>query len=138
SGWSVSSITSWQSGNPFSILSKRGTLLRAQRSTQNTASSLLTKSQLDDLLQFRMTSNGPFIVPASESPTPQSVFNPGPGEIGSLQRRWFSGPWQFNLDLALLNTIMIESQSIELRGEALNVLNHPTWFVDDQDINSAS
>src|SRR5262249_20269000 len=144
SGWTVSGITTWQSGNPFSVLSRRGTLLRAQRSSQNTAVSNLTKAQLDDALHFRMTENGPFIVPASAigadgrgvSADGSSAFsgpiffNPGPGEIGSLQRRWFSGPWSFNLDLALLKKFQVrDTHSLELRIEALNALNHPTWYV---------
>jgi hypothetical protein len=153
SGWAVSGIAKWQSGNPFSILSKRGTLLRAQRSSQNTAVSGLTKQQLDEALQFRMTGNGPYIVPASAigsdgrgvsadgSPAfaGQLFSNPAPGEIGGLQRRWFSGPWNFTFDLALLKKIPInEIHSVELRMEALNVLNHPTWYVPDQDINAVT
>ena len=31
-----------------------------------------------------------------------------------------------------------EGQALELRMEALNVLNHPTWFVPDQDINTTT
>jgi hypothetical protein len=153
SGWAASGIMRWQSGNPFSILSRRATLLRAFRSSQNTASSNLDKDQLDELLKFRMTANGPFIVAASAigpdgravstDTTPpfsgQAFFNPAPGEIGGLQRRWFSGPWNFDLNMALLKNISIrEGQSLELRMEALNVLNHPTWFVPDQDINTTT
>jgi hypothetical protein len=152
-GWAVSGIMTWQSGNPFSIVSKRGTLIRAQRSTQNTASSTLTKEQLDQILQFRMTNNGPFIVAASAigndgrgvAPDGSAAFsgqafsNPNPGEIGGLQRRWFSGPWRFDFDLGVLKKIQLrERHSVEFRLEALNALNHPTWFVPDQDINSVS
>jgi hypothetical protein len=152
-GWSVSSIMRWQSGNPFSVLSRRGTLIRSQRSSQNTASSALTKDQLDSLLKFRMSSSGPFIAAGSiigtdgrgVSPNENIAFNgqafsnPGPGEIGALQRRWFSGPSNFNFDLGIMKRTRVrENQSVELRMEALNVLNHPTWVVDDQDINSTS
>jgi hypothetical protein len=152
-GWSVSSVVRWQSGNPFSVVSKRGTLIRSQRSTQNTASSTMTKDELDDLLEFRMTDRGPFIaaesiigpdgrgVGADENIAfgGQAFFNPAPGEIGTLQRRWFSGPSSFNFDFGLTKrTLIYEGQSIDLRMEALNVLNHPTWFVDDQDVNSFS
>src|SRR5262249_53454822 len=153
SGWTVSGIMSWESGAPFSILSSRGTLLRSFRSSQNTAVSILNKDELDDLLRFRMTPSGPFIAAASSigsaggavSPdgaapfTGQVFFNPAPGDIGALQRRWFSGPWSFNIDAALLKKISVgEGKTIELRGEALNVLNHPTWSVGDQDVNSTN
>ena len=153
SGWTVSGIMSWQSGNPFSILSRRGTLIRAQRSTQNTASSTLSKDQLDSLLQFRMTNKGPYIIapsaigsdgrgvaPDGSAPfAGQAFLNPNPGEIGQLQRRWFSGPWKFDLDLAVIKKFQLhETHSLEFRVEALNALNHPTWDVPDQEINSVS
>ncbi|HYR91195.1 MAG TPA: TonB-dependent receptor [Terriglobia bacterium] len=153
SGWTVSGVTSWQSGNPFSILSRRGTLIRAQRSSQNTAASGLSKEQLDKILGLRMTPDGPFIIAGSAigsdgrgvatdgSPAfaGQAFLNPNPGEIGGLQRRWFSGPWSFNLDLAVLKRFeLYETHSLEFRFEALNALNHPTWYVPDQDINSAT
>jgi hypothetical protein len=152
-GWSLSGVFRMQSGSPFSVLAKRGTLIRSQRSAQNTASSALRKSQLDELLQFRMTDRGPYIADASiiaadgrgvstDENIPfsgQAFINPSPGELGSLQRRWFSGPWNVNFDLGLMKrTTIREGQSLELRMEALNVLNHPTWVVDDQDINSTS
>jgi len=110
-------------------------------------------SQLDELLQFRMSDNGPFFVAASavgsdgrgvapdgQSPfSGQAFFHPPSGEIGSLQRRLFSGPWTFNLDFALLKQMRIaERQTLEFRAEALNVFNHPTWIVGDQDISSVS
>jgi hypothetical protein len=152
-GWSVSGKMAWHSGYPFSILSGRGTLLRDYRSNENTADSPLSKDQLDGLLQFRMTDAGPYIVAASaigsdgravasdDQPAfkGQAFYHPDPGEIGGLQQRWFSGPWIFGLDFALLKNIRIhEEQSLEFRVESLNVLNHPTWFVSDQNIDSYS
>ena len=140
-----------RSGNPYSILSKRGTLLRSWRSSNNTARSILSTGQLDHFLQFRMTGDGPYIVTSSAigsdgrgvSPDEhipfegQVFFNPAPGEIGSLQQRRFSGPWYFNLDLALLRKVNIsDRQSLEFRVESSNIMNHPNWIVDDQDINS--
>jgi len=152
-GWAMSGVLTWQSGTPFSILSKRGTLTAGYRSGENTAAPNLTKAQLDELLQFRMSDNGPFFVAASavgsdgrgvapdgQSPfSGQAFFHPPSGEIGSLQRRLFSGPWTFNLDFALLKQMRIaERQTLEFRAEALNVFNHPTWIVGDQDISSVS
>src|SRR5437899_4925037 len=65
SGWTMGSLMIWQSGTPYSILSARDTLNRSGRSTNNTANTALNKSQLDDLLQFRMTGTGPVVVPGS-------------------------------------------------------------------------
>jgi hypothetical protein len=152
-GWELSGIAGYQSGNPFSILSKRGTLLRAYRSGENTAATYLDKAGLDDILQLRMAGSGPYIVAASaigsdgrgvaaDGQPPfqgQAFSHPQPGEIGATQRRWFSGPWAFSLDLTLLKTIRIgESQSVELRVESFNIFNHPNWLVQDQDVSSTS
>ena len=67
----------------------------------------------------------------------QVFFNPGAGEIGSLQRRMFSGPWTFDMDAALMKATRItERQSIDFKMDAGSVLNHPTFFVTDLNINS--
>jgi hypothetical protein len=151
SGWTMGSLMVWQSGTPYSILSGRDTLNRTGRSANNTANTTLDKSQLDDLLQFRMTGSGPMIVansaiasdgravaPDGAVPFSGQVFsNPGAGTIGALQRRMFSGPWDFNMDLALIKKTQItERQSVELRMDAQNIFNHASFFVGDQSINS--
>jgi hypothetical protein len=100
-----------------------------------------------------MTGNGPyFINPASIGPDGRAVapdgtapyggqvfFNPGPGTIGTLQRRMFNGPWTFDMDAGMQKlTHITEKQTIEFRMEAGNVFNHPTFFVGDQNINSTT
>ena len=152
SGWSVSGFLTSQSGTPFSILSERGTLNRAARSSgTNTAIALASKPELDKLLQLRMTGIGPYFVAASaigpdgravapDGSAPfqgQVFFHPGPGTLGTLQRRMFSGPWASNLDFGIQKrTRITETQSVEIRMESTNIFNHPTWFVGDQNIDS--
>ncbi|MGH9629019.1 MAG: hypothetical protein ACRD7E_11900, partial [Bryobacteraceae bacterium] len=120
-GWTVGGMMTWQSGMPFSVLSRRATLNRGGlRSNQNTANTNLTKSELDELFEFRMTGDGPFLVaesarsprdgsavaPDGADPFPgQAFFHPEPGTLGGLQRRMFSGPWVFNLDASLIKRI---------------------------------
>ena len=152
-GWSVSGIATWQSGSPFSVVSGRGTLNRSggTRSDNNMATTTLNKAQLDDLLQFRMTGDGPYFMAASaigkdgrgvasdrEAPFQGQVFyHPDPGTVGALQRRMFSGPWTFNLDFGIQKrTRITEKQSVELRMESTNVLNHASFYVGDQSIGS--
>ncbi|MFB3828520.1 MAG: carboxypeptidase regulatory-like domain-containing protein [Bryobacteraceae bacterium] len=154
-GWTLSGMMTWQSGTPFSILSARGTLNRTGygRSDLNTASTTLNKAQLDDLLSFRMTGGGPYFVApsaiggdgravAADGQAPfsgQVFFHPGPGALGGLQRRMFSGPWGFQADLGVLKSTRIaERHSLELRMEAANAFNHPTFVVWDQRISSAN
>ena len=143
-GWTLSSILTWQSGAPLSILSGRGTLNRTGRSFKNTASTSLTKGELDQIIGLRMTGDGPFFIDASaisprdnsgvaadgEDPFPgQIFFHPGPGELGSLQQRLFSGPSTLAFDLALDRTIAFKEQhSILLGVKIANALNHPSFF----------
>jgi hypothetical protein len=153
-GWIFGSIMIWQSGAPFSILSGYGTLNRASRSYYNTADTSLTMAQLAGVVKYQMTGNGPMIVASSAinpadgtgvsapGATPfqgQVFFNPGAGDVGVLQRRLFSGPWTFNIDMSLKKTVPIkESQRIELRMDAFNALNHATFWSGDQSINSTT
>jgi len=155
-GWVISGNLTWQSGAPFSILSGRGTLNRASgsRSVYNTADTALTKAQLDRIVKFQMTGNGPFIVAPSAinrsngtgvnndgSPAfaGQVFFNPPAGTLGVLQRRLFDGPWYFGLDASVLKTIAIrEQQRLELRMDAFNLPNHPSFYAGDQNINSTT
>ncbi len=153
-GWSLGGIWTWQSGAPFSILSGYGTLNRSDgyRSFYNTADTSLTMPQLNNIVKFQMTGNGPYIVsqsainPADGSGTNavgtaaytgQVFTNPGAGTLGTLQRRVFSGPSSFDLDMSLQRNFKItERQSLELRMEGVNVLNHPSFYAGDQSINS--
>ena len=150
-GWTLGSVMVWQSGAPFSILSGRGTLNREARSYYNTADTSLNLSQLNNVVKFQMTGNGPLIVSPSAVNTNgtgvnadggpafkgQIFFNPDPGTVGALQRRLFSGPWTFDIDMSLLKNVKItERQTVQLRMDAFNTLNHATFYSGDQNINS--
>jgi len=153
-GWTFGSTMVWQSGAPFSILSGRGTLNREARSYYNTADTSLTMSQLDNVVKFQMTGNGPMIVSPSAinqsdgtgvnadgSPAfnGQVFYNPAAGTLGVLQRRLFSGPWTFDIDMSLLKTVQItEHHNVELRMDAFNALNHATFWSGDQNINTTT
>jgi len=152
-GWTTSGNLSWQSGNPFSLVSGFGTLLPEASSGENMANTALTRPQLENILQFQMTGNGPYIVPqsvigsdgravaATGQPefTGQIVTNPTAGMLGELQRRQFTGPSVFDMDAALFkNTKITERFTVELRMEALNVFNHAAFavFSNNTTINS--
>jgi hypothetical protein len=99
-----------------------------------------------------MTPNGPYMINQSainkvdgsgvnapgETPFTGQVFsNPNAGSISTLQRRMFSGPWGFYLDAALQKTVpIVEGQSLEIRIQGQNILNHPVFYPGDQNINS--
>lgn len=154
-GWVATGVMTWQSGFPYSVLSNRATLNRTARSTdRNTAVTLLGKSDLDSqVFGLRFAGDGVWQVNQSvKGPDGRAVgtdgaapfngqvfFNPGPGTVGGLQRRMFSGPFTFGLDMGVLKRFMItEKHMLEFRGEAYNMPNHPTFSFGDADINSAT
>src|SRR6185437_6224283 len=156
-GWRVSSVLVWQSGAPFTFFSARGTINRAGRSGNETALTALSRSQLRDAihLSFPTTSVGPLLIDPSFigankrgagpdgltcSPVVANGFcNPQPGQLGNLSRNEFNGPKFFDADLSILKSIPIrESMSLQLRGDAFNVFNHPSFQFKDQNINSGT
>ena len=153
-GWSVSGLWTYQSGLPFSITTGSGTAARTTLSrTGDLASTFVTKSQLDNIVSFRMTPTGPYFVSASaigsdgrgvapDGSAPfngQVFFNPAAGTLGGLQQRMFSGPWDFDIDFGVQKTTKItERHSIELRMESSNILNHPAFSSPQNSINSTT
>jgi hypothetical protein len=153
-GWTLGAVWVWQSGAPFSILSSYATLNRAARSYYNGADTTVGGSQLKQIVHFQMTGDGPVMIarsainpadgsgvsaPGDPNFTGQIFSNPGPGTLGELQRRMFSGPWFFNLDASLTKNVKItERDSLVLRMEAFNALNHPSFWAGDQNINSTT
>jgi hypothetical protein len=156
-GWTVGAVMDWQSGAPFSITSGYGTLNRASggRSYYNDADTNLAGAALFHAVQFHMTGSGPMMVPLSavnpadgtgaisgidETPFAGEIFfNPSAGNLGTLQRRMFDGPWTFDLDMTLLKEIKFSDRhSVELRMMAINALNHATFWSGDQNINSST
>jgi hypothetical protein len=138
-GWSLSGILTVQSGNPFSILSGYATV-DTVTAALNTADATVSGSQLNQLFGVTQYQGRPyFIQPGDVSSKSPDFTNPTAGRLGFLQQREFTGPWVSDLDLGLQKTIVIrESQRIEIRGEALNVLNHASWLIGNQYINAIS
>jgi hypothetical protein len=146
-GWNVSGIFTSESGTVFSILSGRGTFNRAGRSGLNTVNTSLNRDQLNAVTGFFMTGNGPYFVSpsvinsdgrgaATDGSAPfqgQVFFNPDPGAIGTLNRRSFSGPWNTAFDMAASKSFrLFEHHIVQLRAEAFNVFNHPTFYAGNE------
>ena len=155
-GFSTSGIVTWSSGSPFSFFSGRATLNRAGslRSANNTADTTLTAGQINDLLGLRFTGNGvTYIANSAINPddgrgvapdgspafSGQVFSNPTAGNVGTLSKDVFNGPSWFSFDAGVQKTTKVnERLSVEIRAEAINVLNHPTFFIGDQNINDTT
>jgi hypothetical protein len=162
--WQVSSIVTWQSGSPMSIYSGRATFNRAGRSNCgdpigcNTAVSTMTAEQIQKLIGVYKQPNGQiyWIDPkyidtltgrgvgtdnAGNTATfaNQIFFNPTAGDVGNLEVLRFEGPSALRIDAALSKRFKIYGRStFEFKAEAFNVINHPSFFLGDRDINSAT
>jgi hypothetical protein len=157
SGWNTASIFTWQSGAPFSILSTRGTINRAgTRSVANTAVATQSHGAISGQLGVFPQANGvvyiinpKLINPNGTGAAPDALScsplvsggfcNPQPGERGNLQVGAFSGPAYFDWDLSVGKDFhLTERLKLNYRAQAFNVLNHPTFFAGDQNINNST
>lgn len=155
-GWQTASVFTWQSGNPFSILSQWPSFNRGgSRSARDTAIATLTHGQISGDLGVFVQPGGTVygINPKLSSPDGSGVpsqpqlscmpavtggfCNPQPGEVGNLQLDAFNGPTYFDWDMSARKDFAVtERMKLTFRTEAFNVLNHPVFFMGDQNINS--
>lgn len=150
-GWGMSGFVVIQSGNPLSILSARGTLNRAARSGQNTVDVAENLGQLKALTGTFKTGNGVYwmnpnniasntqgVSPDGSAPfSGQVFFDPQPGSVGNLQRRSLDGPWNKDFNFSLLKEISFtERHKLEFHADMFNILNHPNFYITDQNVNN--
>ncbi|MCI0541492.1 MAG: carboxypeptidase-like regulatory domain-containing protein [Verrucomicrobiales bacterium] len=142
-GWQVGGIWRWRSGEPITILSGRGTLNRAARSTaKNSAVPLnISPNQVCDLVKVRRTTQGVLFLPeqfvvrstgTQTSGANLSEFaNPGPGEIGPQGLvNGCSGAPSFRVDMNLVKrTSITERLNFEFRAEFFNILNNVNFNI---------
>jgi len=155
SGWQMAGIFNRQSGEPFSVCSGLGTFNRQnnlQSNQCNTVNTSLDMSQLRDAFQFRMSGSGPYMFTsaalnssgqatvAGAAPFSGQIFTmPAAGTIGTLGKRIFDGPWDTSFDFGLSKETKInERHSIQLRMDASNILNHPSFVIGDQTATSTT
>ncbi|HSR69489.1 MAG TPA: TonB-dependent receptor [Acidobacteriota bacterium] len=129
SGWQINSIFNWRSGDPFGIMSNRGTLNRAGRSNgRNTASSNLDNSAIRDLIGVSNGPSGPIFIDPSLGGT--TFTHPAPGQLGNLETLAFNGPNNFNWDFGIIKrTHVTEDVNVEFRAEFFNFTNHTNFGI---------
>ena len=129
-GWSIAGTVIAQSGAPFSLLSGLGTFASIADSAENTVATSLTAAQIR---QFFGIQKGPGGIVSYVNAPAGAFAEPAPGALGTLQRRMFTGPGAFNLNLGLRKTVPLTDRlRADLRAESINVLNNVNWLVGDQ------
>ncbi len=126
-GWEISSVLTYQTGQPFSL-----TILDNHNGSgefferPDVVGDAYTGTSTPD--NFINTSA--FAVPCTlnGSGTGASACIPGTQHFGSLGRNALTGPGYFNLDVSLAKNFRVtERSSLQFRAEAYNVPNHPNF-----------
>lgn len=147
SGWQISGIVKYSSGDPLSLLSGRGTYNRDDRSASNTVDVAggLDRDAIQALTGIRNTANGIFFIdpnlaPGSTANPSQVIFlNPQSGTIGSQGLSTIFGPTFFNFDFSTLKrTRITENINVEFRAEIFNAFNTVNFDNPVTSINSAN
>jgi hypothetical protein len=152
-GFNIGAIVSWSTGVPFHVASGRTTFNNA---TANNGAQLtgITFEEFKKNIGLFKTPAGLFFVnpnllnitinPATGKAT-SSVLKPGlmsapaPGTFGDFPVNSLNGPSYFNFDLAVTKRFRIaETVSFELKGTAINVLNHPNFIYGTLNFDSTS
>lgn len=147
SGWQIGGIMRYNSGDPLSLLSGRGTFNRDDRSALNSVNVVgnLSREALQNLASVKTTASGvvyldPSLAPGTSSDTSKVIFlNPDAGTTGSLGLSSIFGPRYWNFDFSTLKrTRITENTNLEFRAEIFNLLNTVNFDNPVTNINSAN
>jgi hypothetical protein len=122
-GFNVAGVMRRYSGRPFTVFSGAGTLSQV----------VFTPASCSDCtpdLGSVVLENGRnvFFTPEQRA----KFFVPAAGEFSNVGRNFFNGPSFFNLDMTVGKKFRFsESQDLEIRVEAQNVTNTPSFAVPD-------
>jgi hypothetical protein len=124
SGWALSGITRFTSGLPVTLLNNNDTSLLGTIPNGINNNGVDTPQWSGKSLSINRN-------PRRNTPVFDStqLTLPALGTLGNARRRFFSGPGIENLDATLSRTIaMHRGQSLEMRIDAFNLLNHAQFF----------
>jgi len=120
-GWELAGVFTWQTGRPFTVYSGNYQYSNIVQTPANcTGCSRTMGRPYDD------TTTGLkwFFDEADRA----KFSTPAPGEFGNVGRNYFIGPSGLNLNMTLAKRVRtVGNQSLEVRLEATNVTNTPTF-----------
>ncbi|HEU5235875.1 MAG TPA: hypothetical protein VFU37_01970, partial [Pyrinomonadaceae bacterium] len=144
-GWTLNTIYTYQSGEPFAVRSGSFTANgnhQSRASVQNFVQAKLQEipgSSLVGPVVFKPVATNPVTgAPLACGVDPSQAFcMPAPGANGA-GRNIFTAPSYWNLDLGLIKTFPINEQwKLQFRMEMFNALNHPN-FDNPRDASTGS
>ena len=162
SGWTVSGITTAQSGQPLTFTDPNGAgaygfvTSGAEMCPGFTYGQILTSgstvSRLNNYFNLAAladtsvtkgsTSCALPIVGAFPSPGPGLPASPGATGFGNIAQNILAGPGQFNWDVSLLKQTRVggirENAILEFRAQAFNTFNHPQFGQPNTTVTSSA
>jgi len=152
-GFSVGAIVTWATGVPFHVSSGRTTF---NSTTDNNGAQLtgITFEEFKKNVGLFKTPTGVFFVnpnllnitlsPITGQATaatlkPGLMSAPAPGTFGDFPINSLNGPSYFNFDLSVTKRFRItETIRFELKGTAINILNHPNFVYGTVNFDSTA
>ncbi|MDX2269190.1 MAG: carboxypeptidase regulatory-like domain-containing protein [Bryobacter sp.] len=128
--WQVTGALTLTSGRPFTVYSGFNQFSNVISATANCT----------DCGSFGTTQDRPDGIKWFFDPSEVAAFsNPSAGSIGSSGRNRFYGPRFFNMDFTLMKRIPISERfRVELRADAINVTNTPSFGFPTANLSSAT
>lgn len=118
-GWELSSIVTWQSGNPFTI----------ESAESNNSGSNQYADRADRVSGQSLNAHqGPKSQWLSKYFNTAAFTNNAVGTFGDSGKNIMFGPHYFTSDASIMkNWTLLEGMKLQFRWEAFNALNHPTF-----------
>ena len=147
-GWTVNSIFTYQSGEPFSVRSgsftananhqsRAGVPVFTQAQLQLVPGSTLVGPAVFTAVPLNSATTQPYTCGLNASVNLLNFCLPSPGQNGA-GRNIFTAPHYWDLDLGLIKTFPInEKWKLQFRMEMFNALNHPN-FDNPRDASTGS
>jgi len=130
-GWSVSGITVYQKGLPFSVTDSTsggifGTAAGTAQFICSSIASAYTTGRIEDRLDHYI--NPACFTTAPIIPAAGFASNPGATGFGNTPRNAFRGPRQSDWDMSIMKHFHIaERHQFEFRTDFFNLFNHPVF-----------
>jgi hypothetical protein len=153
-GWSIGGIATWATGVPFYVASGRTTF---NQSAANIGAQFIGGHTFEEFKGniglFKNTTGvffvNPNILDVVVNPTTGKAVSstlkagwmaaPAAGTFGDFPVNSLSGPSYFNFDMSLIKRFRItETVTFQLKGTAINILNHPNFIYGTVNFDSTS
>ena len=130
-GWTVSGITTYQKGLPFSVTdSTSGGIFGTAAGTAQFTCSSIEQAYTQGTLEQRLARylNPACFTTAPIIPAAGFATNPGATGFGNTPRNAFRGPRQSNWDLTVAKRFTLgERHQFQFRTDFFNLFNHPVF-----------